>query len=558
MQDTAAFRYEQSNFTNHSGSDTNGEFSSGTFVTRDTGDANQVALEARIFVEDLGGANSGREDVRLYNVGFVVEVDYAPLSKAILPGQFTPPPGNYDYDELQRLRKELYEHFHALTILEGSQSAEEAKRRIIGTDFFARGVFQKDNGSGTYTGAAGADIERPQDIAHHVLAAVSGETVNTTAGTLGNFVDPRSNGVLKDVKVLAPFGPDVVKRKGALERLTRRFPMALRRKAGTWHCIPDDLNPHSSAVYRSTSDVVYIEPNDIIAGTFVDRELDATEFVNSIQFNYGHGYPDREAMASTTYENHLSQKWFGKKTTEPFDYPEIQQNDLSLAVDQKATDMAQWLGRRAARPRRIVSCSLSQKFYDLEPGHYIGFKGLEEYSTPLLAYRSGLLDYHFNSAAGGTDYANSGAVLISLSSSSALLGLSHQPTELLWTITTPAAYTPVANAWRYSSSSGFSNFSGTVNTNALQGSGLQKVSWTRPNWWEWIKAEQTLTGTTYGPCYWIQFNYTTPVTAGLATIRVSYASKWEGRFFKVLSAKRRPGNTSKDYPVKDVILMEVQ
>lgn len=52
-----------------------------------------------------------------------------------------------------------------------------------------------DDGSGTYTGSAGAVIERVPDILRHLLAVVggvSGGSIETTAGAHGSFVDGRS------------------------------------------------------------------------------------------------------------------------------------------------------------------------------------------------------------------------------------------------------------------------------------------------------------------------------------------------------------------------------
>ena len=557
MQDVASKRYTAANFYAHliGAQDTASEFASGSFVTNNASNT-QATLELKVEVQELGGPNSGRESVHLYNVGIVIEVDYLPALPYQLPTWFTR--GDTPNPHIKQPVIEVLERLGGLNEQARLASIPGSLSRIAGTDFFARGGAQKDDGAGTYSGTVSGVIKRPMDIAYHILSKVSGQSVNATAGTLGNFIDPRTNGALKDLNLIAPFGPEPVKRKAALERLTSRLPMSLYRRAGVWRCIPDDLNPHSSCVYRSTSEVIEIGPNDIEIESFSDRELDSSEFVNAVQLNYSHGYPDREAGAQTTYDNHLSQKWFGKKFTEPYEYPEIIQESLESAADAGPTALAQWLGRRSARPLRIVSTRLFNKSYDIEPGHCIGFKTLEHIGIPVQAFRDGLLDYQFNSAAGGTDYADSAAaVLISLTSSAALFGLSRQTDRLTFSIATGAAYTPVANAWRYSNAGGFGNFGSIVNTNGLQGTGTQTISWALPNWWEWIKTELTLGGTTYGPCYWIQFNHTSPTVAGLANARTSYLVQWKGRYFKVLKANRRPGGNSRGYPFKDMVALEV-
>jgi hypothetical protein len=196
--------------------------------------------------------------------------------------------------------------------------------------------------------------------------------------------------------------------------------------------------------------------------------------------------------------------------------------------------------------------------YDLEVGNTVMFADLETYGIQPQAYRCGLLDYAFTSSAGTTDYADSLApVFISLTGTDALFGLSQQTDRLTFSVGTAAAYTSVANAWRYSSGGTFSNFSSIVNTNALAATGVQTVSWARPNYWSWVKEEKTIGGTVYGPCYWISFNYTTPTIAGLGNDRTSYPATWRGRIFEVISTTRRPGVSVGDYPYKDVVLMEV-
>lgn len=62
--------------------------------------------------------------------------------------------------------------------------------------FFATLEGMADDGSGTYTGSADALVERPCDIAHHLLRNYGGQNsgqVESGAGLFGSFVDARSS-----------------------------------------------------------------------------------------------------------------------------------------------------------------------------------------------------------------------------------------------------------------------------------------------------------------------------------------------------------------------------
>jgi len=567
-QATAAERYIALDFTDHTGSSTNDAFGSGAFITNNTGDALQKALQLRVFVNDLGGAHSGRDGVRIYNVGFLIEVDYPVvprgLATAWLGSKFWDENPAHDWIEF-RVMQSYYESTFGPTGKTALQARKDALSRLRGTDFFARGRFRKDTAGGTYTGTGSDVITKPCDIAYYILHKLAGKTVNTTAGTLGNFVDPRSTGICANANLLLQFGPDIVFKEEALQTVEARFGVEVFEDSGTYQIIPQDLNPHSSRVYRSTSNPVSIGKDDIDVGSFSVDSMNPAEIENSVQFNYSHGYPDREPGAQFAYDNHLSQKWWGKKKTLIIDEPSCIQQNLRGGTHQYAKDLAWWHGWKKGRPRLRVSCRLHQGFYDLRRGNTFSFKGLEDIGIPLPAYRSGLIDYYFTSTSGGTDYGDSAApvFIAAAGNSSIVIGLSQQVAGLIFSVATAAAYTTVGSAWKYSSAAGgdgtvaFSAFSGVTNADALKSTGVQAVGWTRPNFWLWKKGNYTLGGTTYGPCYWIAMDYQTPTIQGLGDARVSYTPGWEGRIFSVLRAVRTPGNSPSDYPGMDVRAIEV-
>lgn len=78
--------------------------------------------------------------------------------------------------------------------------------------FYATLLGPADDGSGTVTGTAGATIERPADIARHILTEVAGvdpADLQTAAGAVGSFVDARDKfreDTGTDFKLAAYFG----------------------------------------------------------------------------------------------------------------------------------------------------------------------------------------------------------------------------------------------------------------------------------------------------------------------------------------------------------------
>jgi len=534
VQESLVTGYTQFDFRDHTGSDTAAEFATGRFLTRDTGNTNEAALQLRAEVLDLGGADAGKEDVRLNHIVLIVTVTLPNLPKGNAGSWLGP--GAADTYKGQRWKRFLEENNIGKRAIEARLDALSRSR---GTDYFITGAYQSDDGSGTYGGSASQAIRRPQDIANHIIHKVAGKTRNVTASTLGNFVDPRTNGVLKDIQIVTPFGPDEVKAGEALDMLQDRFPMTVFEDDGVFQCIPDDINPHSSRLYRSTSDQVWIGPEDIVEGTFECPEHLSQDFVNSVVLKYGHGFPDREPSGTKTYTDPLSVMYFGKKDDKTFDEPM-----LTDASANGLTAMAEWLGRRSARPRLRPSCVLRQKFYDLRRGHIVQFKDLEEVGLQCRAFRCGLIDYYFTYSGSTTNLGNSTAPnFIQTGLAEALyVGLSQQTDHLDFWVSVAAAYTTVSNAWKYLDiNQAWTNLTGVTNGDAIKATGKQRISFTRPTPTSWAKWEQPFGAFgSAGPCYWLKMDYTGGTVAGTGNARTSHDPNWFGRLFECLGVGRTP------------------
>lgn len=210
--------YDMEDFTHHSGTDTNHEARSGHFVTRNASSLD-ATLEVRCEVDDLGGADSGRDGVRLYHLILFIEVEYPKLATRRVQVSVTTTFGGIPVSfPVSAVEDALFPRTE--------RENQTRSREIHGIDFFGTGAYQKDDASGTYTGSASAPIERPCDIANHLLNKRFGKTRNVATGTLGNFVDARDT-ILANVNMLASFGPDEVKRGGAIDMLNRTMPMAV-------------------------------------------------------------------------------------------------------------------------------------------------------------------------------------------------------------------------------------------------------------------------------------------------------------------------------------------
>jgi hypothetical protein len=415
--------------------------------------------------------------------------------------------------------------------------------RLRGTDFFITGGYQKDDGSGTYSGTPDGVIFRPCDIAHHLIHKRWGKSRNVTAGTLGNFVDARDS--ILNVTCVQSFGPDEVKRSEALNEMKAQWPMFLvPSRTGAYGCIPDDMNPDDSTIYRSASNVVKITKDDIVEGSLEYEIVPPDDFVNSVELRFAHGYPAREHAMSTTYENKLSQKYFGKKGTDPYDAPFIPQQTYDSGVLDSATFYAQWLGRRSAMPLILPKFKATQRIYDLDLGHVFFFDDNVGDIMPCPKFRGGLVYYYFATTASTTDLSDSSSFsAIQTGVSTKLhIGIPQQTDHITFSVSVAAAYTSASNAWKYSSGvSSSTAFTDALTTNkdALKSTGIQTVRFVRPQPHLWTKQERTFGAFgVAGPCYWIEMDYSAGGTAGTINARVGYTPGWDGIPFRTYRASR--------------------
>jgi len=540
------------------GSTTAAEFKAGKFISRSAGDAAEAAIE--LYAEVTSAAKDG---ARLYGLAFWVAVEYpwVPLDKRtdwFGSGYFK----SDSYAALHnnpRLQRWVREQNQQVTSLERRKSALE---RLRGTDFFIRGQYQFDT-AGTYSGAVNSTLDYPNTIAHHILGKLAGRTMNVTAGTLGNWVDPRTYGALKNMAIAPRFGSEEVTAQSAIDSLESRFPMRIHSEDGVWLCLPDDMNPHSSRFYRSTSAVVDVTPEDVQNVTFEAPNLDG--LVNRATVAFGHGYPDREAGSSYVYDNPVSQKYFGLQNALSHDEPWISQTNLANAPVTAGVDLAKWLGRKKGWPRATMSLELRQKFYELKRGHVLQVKDLELRGLPCTLFRCGLLLYYFtkttDAGSGREDMVAGNPHMPSAGTDAIYLGFGQQVGQVDFHVQSVAAYTTVANGWEYwnPDTPAWVALAGVVNADALKaGTGTQTVSFTRPSPWLWGKDEQTFTAGVAGPCYWLRMKYNTATGSGACSSRPTYPATWYGRLWEVLEASRIPGGGSIDeYPLMRARLQEV-
>lgn len=556
-------RYVASDFKNHKGRDTIAEFKSGRFVTADTSDANEANLQLYAEVLELGGAHSGKDQVRMRGMAMVVEV--------VLP--MIPTENQYtwwqqsavDIGVLGQRRKAMLDE---LGVVRKSYAETKASRltTLRGMDFFARGIGQKDDGSGSITDdGAGAVIAKPCDVARHMLLE-AGQTINDTASSLGNFDDARaSGGVMNSMdENFMQFGPERVTVKEALQDMCDRFPMTLVKRKKIWDCIPDDLNPHVSRSYRSSSEEVWIGKNDIDIADFDVTRIPPKDIQNSVILQYAHGYPNREPAENHLYDNPISQLYYGKKETITIPEPWVIKFELSTAVDAGAEELTRWYGRRTGRSRLIVTAGLTQKYYDLEIGQVVEFYGLEDIGIECTAYRCGLLDYQFQSASSSTNYADSATPLYVAGSGTGKIyfGVSQQLSGLDFFVAVAAAFTTVgaadgSEAWSYMGiGTALTALTGVSNGNALKSTGAQSVRWTRPRADLVHKQELTFGSVKAGPCYWYTMDYNTATATGSGNARSSYNPVWAGLRFITMKHTIPPAR-DRAYPRRRTKFLEV-
>lgn len=543
-------------FADNSGNIVSPDFNSGQLLTRGaTGVTYPLAMKF-----ELTGGSGNRADVKVYGITLIFKV-YMTLVKRLRPLGDPNYPSYITPGVLER-------QFQSGYMKRGDYAVTPDLR------FFATGLYQLDDGSGTYTGTASKAVRELPDIIYHLFGKVLGESVNTTSGTLGNIPDARdaATGLGNYEYVFISFGPNVTKAYDAIGILEKHFPVRILNEDSHWNVIPDVPNPHSSRFYRSTSDLVRIGAADIVTGSLRCYEPSYDDIENNVELRFGHAFGSGRPQGTIADTNPLSIRYFGTRELRSYDNPYVGRNSRLTGAgspyEVDADSYATYLAWRNSRPRLTVEVSLAQKFYDLKRGHVIEFDSTVDAILPCPAFRCGRLDYaHFRADAGpGADQSDDTTPTYTPNSvaSETYFGASYQFGRLNFSLGSAAgSYTTVANGWEYYNGSSWVALTGVARSDGgdpltvFMQSGSLSVSWTRPSPELWKKSELTLVSTVVGPCYWVRMKYTTPNLGGtagdgLTTLPVT----WAGRLFEVIEATRKPG-VAGDYPSMDVVLREV-
>ena len=523
------------------------EFTRGQFMYIDSGSSNQrKPYHIRL------ARSSGEK--RIYTVALLVKVVYPKIKvgeKPLTWQKFDP--------ETQTIVDEPVPWGGVKDIFGAPKSAP-------GIQLIFTGEYQEDDGSGTITGTASALITKAPDVARHLIQVVGGKPVNSTAGTLGNFVDARAEDVAGEKKITAVYGPgQVYTRNGALNELMARVPwLKVYMEDGVGQCLVDHTNPLESQIYRSVSDTVEIEPWDIVEGNIAIEERDSRTFVNKVTVNCGHAYGRNSPVASFTYDNPLSQAYWGATQERVIDESWIHVPDLATGAPEAAKFFARYFGRVAARPRLRVTVDLTQKFYDLRPGHALQFsKNMESAGIRCPAYRTGRADYAYPSDTAANQADNTTPTLVSGGSvnRSPAWGVSQQTDHLTFYVSGAGAYTDNANPWQYYDGSAWQNLTGVscsdggAVASVFERTGAITVSWTRPTITSHRKAELTYNSALRGPVYWYKHNADTVVSAADGNAITDFTPRWWGRIFLVRETNRKVGVDG--YPFMQAVLEEV-
>jgi hypothetical protein len=539
------------------------EFKAGRFLQTNAGVTLDRQAEMRAEI-----VSAGKDGVRMYGMALAINVEYPWVPLENLTDWFSGAnPSGPDHNPNQMVYEQgnaPSSKYSSLLYARRRQAVTDAERRaaaverLKGTQFFVRGSAQKDDGSGTYTGSAGGAITGPAQVAHHLIAKVRGKSANVTAGTLGNFVDPRSWGAIQYLTCLARFGPDPMELGDALSILESKFPVRFHEEDGVWQLVPDDMNPHSSRFYRSTSEVVDITSEDIEAGSFRCGSLQLDDLVNKSVVAFSHGFPSREPGSSYIYNNPVSQTFFGVRNAPPIGEPWAPHQNLETAPVENSTagQLALWYGRRSAWPRLYPSFMTRQKFYDLKKGHIVRIRGLEDRGIPFPAYRGGLLLYHYQNSSSATSNHDGGAYVAASGNGEMYVCTGSQSPQLDFNVSVAAGYTTVASGWEYLNGGSWTALSSVVNADALKSTGAQTMSHALPSPWLWTKEEITINGALRGPGYWRRMKYTTATATGTSASRTTYPPDWYGRLFEVIEATRVPASAT-GYDRMRVRLQEV-
>lgn len=545
--------YAPEDFANSTWGDTAPDFSSGRFIGRDS--LNHTEAPAQILITTSGSAR--KDYLRIYGMSAVVLLRLpAGSAKRSVSTRYWVPGGQYT--------------------IAGWYTKIEEYDQVTGSNkslqYLLKTQMQKDDTSGTYTGTPSALIHKGCDICAHLLKT-SGYQINTSSGTVGNFVDARIEDVANEKRLTAFFGPEPMTTDEVIRTIQSRHPIRLHDEDGIWNCVYEEMNPHSSRFYKSTNDIVRISARKHILSNSVEiSELPYDEISNTVSVNYGHGDASGKPIGSFRYQNPLSIELFGSRDELVIDEPWIIPSKTFGPIYSVATEAAKYLarhhGRIRARPRLMVSLKLSQAFWDLKRGHVVEFDDdMESVGLYCPAYRCGLPDYAFARAdAPSTNQANDSSPLFidpASGSTMTVWGMSQQVAGLGFYGITAGDYVSTSSAWKYYDGSAWVDHSSVSASDAgaavdiFKRTGDIGVSWTRPSPWLWRKAELDFgVGNLKGPCYFAGLSYGTVFTGSSGTAATTFDAIWPGRLFEVVEMTRKAGSVG-DYPYVDVVLQEV-
>lgn len=429
------------------------------------------------------------------------------------------------------------------------------------------GWMQKDTGTSYEGGAADATIEKGSSIIHHLV-----RNMNPNVGSsVGNFVDARTEVLTGEKAIRFPLGSTPMNYRETIDVVQKMTNVRYFDKNGISSVVYDDMNPDRSRFYRSGVELVRIMGCDIEQGSFKFSTSPLDEIVNRVRLNFGQGFQSDRPLGTTTYDNAMSQMLYGSREEITEDAPWISMPDItSLITPNPAVYRSRYLGRRNARPRATVVCTVPQKYFDIELGHIVEFgTDMDSYGFRCPLHRCGQVDYVLSNQTQTTNGSNNKTqVIVALTSDSTYLGFSQQIDAISYAIGTPGNYTNVTNAWQYSASEGFisaqqsdltwNNFANVVNEHGFKSSGIQTTSWDRPDPWAWKKADILFGGAAFqtGPVYWARYQYITGSTQAVLSDIFTYSARWYGRLFEVIEINPKLGGFN-DYPKRELVLQEI-
>lgn len=563
---SAANAYVRADFSDaaSSGRSTEAQFDSGTFTGEDGTNA-IVPLHAYVTV-----TSASKNGVRLYGIGVIVKgvisvvrqrrmVGYTITSEPSVPTPDLPMNG-WGGPDLGRVTNEF---------------RPEIQSGLTRTYIFT-GFGHEDNGTTYEGGSAGDPIRRASAIVHYAITQIGtlgSESRNTTAGTLGNFVDARSEVQAGEKRLSCSFGPGPAMVSDLIREFNVRSSARFYKDRGSWQCVYDEMNPHSSRYYRSTSDLVAIKATEHVVGPVRVIVDDSKSLVNVVTLNYGHTFGSNRPVKAHGYSNPFSIARWGQRRPLVVDEPWVVPEEIGT-VPESAKFLAKYHGRANARPRVTLVVPLSLAFYDLQRGHVLGLDtDWESVGWENPYYRSGLCDFAAPrgdvTATDQSDDATPDIIPAGSVTSEAYWGFQSMPTSLTFTFTTDtAAYTEINNSWEYSTGVDSSDeptwtaLSGVTASDAgdpdLVFTRAQStpvtISYTVPGLHLPVKCERTFGSAKQGPFVWIRHKYNTATNALVGNGKHAAPATWSGRRYEVIEVAHK--FTADRYPIIEAVLRE--